>query len=79
MKIKITQATLCRFRDRPDAACRQRRCASCGARSAPSVHGAVTLCARCRDAAAAEKWRLQQAERLIAEVMGRGAKEGGAE
>jgi len=66
MKIKITQATLCRFR--PDAACRQRcRCASCGARTVSSVHGATPLCQRCRDAADAEKWRLLQAERLIAE------------
>ena len=79
MKIKITQATLCRFRDRPDAACRRHRCASCGARAVPSAFGAVPLCQRCRDAADAEKWRLRQAERLIAEVMGRGAKEGGAE
>ena len=67
MKIKITQATLCRLRAAPDAACRQRRCASCGARTAPSVHGATPLCQRCRDAADAEKWRLRQAERLIAE------------
>ena len=79
MKIKITQATLCRFRNAPDAACRQRHCASCGARAAPSIHGAVTLCQRCRDAADAHAYRLQQAQRLIAEVMGRGAKEGGAE
>lgn len=69
MKIKITQATLDRFRDAA-AACRQRRCASCGARTASSVHGATPLCQRCRDAADAEKWRLLQAERLIAEARG---------
>ena len=67
MKIKITQATLCRLRDRPDDACRRHRCASCGARTVSSVHGATPLCQRCRDAADAEKWRLLQAERLIAE------------
>jgi hypothetical protein len=67
MKIKITQATLCRFRDRPDAACRRHRCASCGARTAPSAFGAVPLCGRCRDAADAEKWRLLQAEQLLSE------------
>ena len=44
MKIKITQARLCRFRDAPDAACKKRR-----------------------DAAAAEKWRLLQAQRLLSE------------
>lgn len=66
MKIKITQATLCRFRDAA-AACRQRRCASCGARAVPSVHGAVTLCQKCRDASDAHAFRLRQAERLIAE------------
>ena len=67
MKIKITQATLDRFRDAA-AACRQRRCASCGARTAPSsVHGATPLCQKCRDAADAHAFRLRQAERLIAE------------
>jgi hypothetical protein len=60
-----THYSLCRFRNAPDAACRQRRCASCGARSAPSVHGAVTLCQRCKDAA--NRWRLLQAERLLDE------------
>ena len=25
MKVRITQATLCRFRDRPDAECKKRR------------------------------------------------------
>ena len=74
MKVRITQATLCRFRDRPDAACRQRRCASCGARTAPSVHGATPLCARCKDAADAHAYRLQQAQRLIAEALGMGSR-----
>lgn len=72
MKIKITQARLCRFRDAPDAACRRHRCASCGARAAPSVHGATPLCQRCRDAADAHAYRLLQAERLIAEALGKG-------
>ena len=79
MKYATTPTALCRFRNRPDAACRRHRCASCGARAAPSAFGAVPLCQRCRDAADARKYRLLQAERLIAEVMGRGAKEGGAE
>jgi len=62
-----THYSLCRFRDRPDAACRRHRCASCGARTVPSVHGATPLCQRCRDAADARKWRLLQAERLLDE------------
>jgi len=62
-----THYSLCRFRNAPDAACRQRRCASCGARSAPSVHGAVTLCQKCRDASDAHAYRLQQAEQLLSE------------
>lgn len=68
MKVKITQARLCRFRNAPDAACRRHRCASCGARAAPSVHGATPLCQKCRDAA--NRWRLLQAKRLISEARG---------
>ena len=79
MKYATTPTALCRFRNRPDAACRRHRCASCGARAAPSAFGAVPLCQKCRDASAARAYRLLQAQRLIAEVMGRGAKEGGAE
>ena len=62
-----THYSLCRFRDRPDAACRQRRCASCGARTQPSAFGAVPLCQRCRDAADAHAYRLRQAEQLLSE------------
>ena len=46
-----THYVLCRFRDRPDAACRLHRCASCGRRAVPSVFGKVTLCQRCQQAA----------------------------
>lgn len=67
MKYATTPTALCRFRNAPDAACRQRRCASCGARTQPSAFGAVPLCQRCRDAADAEKWRLRQAEQLLTE------------
>lgn len=67
MKVKTTQAILCRFRDAPDAACRRHRCASCGARTAPSVHGATPLCQKCRDSSDARKWRLLQAARLLDE------------
>ena len=79
MKYATTPTALCRFRNAPDAACRRHHCASCGARTAPSAFGAVPLCQKCRDASDAHAYRLRQAERLIAEVMGRGAKEGGAE
>jgi len=46
MKIKITQATLCRFRDRPDAACRKlSRCSSCARTLHPTER---VVCASCK-------------------------------
>ena len=50
-----THYVLCRFRDRPDAACRQHRCASCGRRAVPSTFGKVTVCDRCQKRADAVK------------------------
>ena len=67
MRTVTLPAKVCRCQHLADAACRRHRCASCGARSAPSAHGAVTLCQRCKDATDANAYRLLQAERLIAE------------
>lgn len=48
MKIKTTVATVCRHRDRPDAACRRlARCRRCGRVLRVHDH-APTLCNDCR-------------------------------
>ncbi len=73
MKIKLTQARLCRFRDAPDAACRKLpRCRSCGRvlhvfDHTPDICHDCVMLERARDA---EKWRLLQARRLISEARG---------
>jgi len=85
MRTVTLPAKVCHCQHLSNAACRKLpRCRSCGRvlhvfDHAPDICHECGMLERARAAADAEKWRLRQAERLIAEVMGRGAKEGGAE
>lgn len=59
MKIKITQARFCRFRNRPDATCFKMRCKVCGLPIKKITYELPNVCEKCASIglAVANKWR----------------------
>ena len=82
MRTITLPAKVCHCQHLSNAACRKLpRCRSCG-RVLRVFDHAKDVCHECvmlERARDAEKWRLEQAKRLLAEVMQAGEKEGGAE